>query len=344
MRPPSARSQSADERAVSEIMGVTMLLAMVISTMAGVVVVMQPFMEDLTDNRDWAAGSVAATQFNDRLLVVAESPAGTGIVVNSQHISDTIQPLRNAEIWQVSADLSGEDRVSVSLVNGIFSVTSLNETATSIVIQTELGIEQWTLADGQGEITTNLSMQEWMRIDVLDSMNQTIHRWIQIPLDGVQLRTPLTEGTFQINLINGARIEQLPKQPIDVRSFPRLHQDETLDGGLRVSLVLIDVDIDGIERSFGRSLDLESRGVVSFFDDQARNLKLLPEFTGLDNPESRYLRQWTDAYDLHRATGDDSEYIGFGPNGRLSGADGVTLHPTTSDFHLDVVLQQVVVQ
>ena len=138
MRAPSARSQSADERAVSEIMGVTMLLAMVISTMAGVVVVMQPFMEDLTDNRDWAAGSVAATQFNDRLLVVAESPAGTGVVVNSQHISDTIQPLRNAEIWQVSADLSGEDRVSVSLVNGIFSVTSLNETATSIVIQTEL--------------------------------------------------------------------------------------------------------------------------------------------------------------------------------------------------------------
>ena len=88
MRPATATWESADERAVSEIMGVTMLLAMVISTMAGVVIVMQPFMEDLTDNRDWAAGSVAATQFNDRLLVVAESPVGTGIVVNSQHITD----------------------------------------------------------------------------------------------------------------------------------------------------------------------------------------------------------------------------------------------------------------
>ena len=49
MRPSAATWQSADERAVSEIMGVTMLLAMVISTMAGVVIVMQPFMEDLTD-------------------------------------------------------------------------------------------------------------------------------------------------------------------------------------------------------------------------------------------------------------------------------------------------------
>ena len=344
MRPAVASWESADERAVSEIMGVTMLLAMVISTMAGVVIVMQPFMEDLTDNRDWAAGSVAATQFNDRLLVVAESPTGTGIVVNSQHISETIEPLRNAEIWQISADLVGQDRVSVSLINGMIHVTSLNETAAAVTVRTSAGSEQWDLNAGQGEITTNLSMQEWMSVDVLNDVNQTIHRWIQTPLDGVQLRTPLTEGTFEINLVNGARIEQLPNQPIDVRSYPRLHHDQTLDGGLRVSLVLIDVDIEGMERSTGGSLDLESRGVIVFFNEQARNLKLLPEFTGLDNPESRYLRQWTDAYDLHRATGDSSEYVGFGPNGRLSGVEGLTLHPSTSDFHLDVVLQRVVVQ
>ena len=305
---------------------------------------MQPFMEDLTDNRDWAAGSVAATQFNDRLLVVAESPAGTGIVVNSQQIFDTIEPLRNAEIWQISADLVGHDRVSVSLINGIIHVSSLNETAASVTIHTSSGSEQWNLDQGEGELTTNLSMQEWMSVDVLNEMNQTIHRWIQTPLDGVQLRTPLTEGTFEINLINGARIEQLPNQPIDVRSYPRLHHDQTLNGGLRVSLVLIDVDIEGMQRSSDVALDLESRGVIAFFNEQARNLKLLPEFTGLDNPESRYLRQWTDSYDLHRATGDSSEYVGFGPDGKLSGVEGLTLYPTTSDFHLDVVLQQVVVQ
>ena len=43
MRPATATWESADERAVSEIMGVTMLLAMVISTMAGVVIVMLRF-------------------------------------------------------------------------------------------------------------------------------------------------------------------------------------------------------------------------------------------------------------------------------------------------------------
>ena len=344
MRPSDATWQSADERAVSEIMGVTMLLAMVISTMAGVVVVMQPFMNDLTDNRDWAAGSVAATQFNDRLMVVAESPAGTGVVVNSQHVKDTIMPLRIAEIWQISADLVGHDRVTISLENGIISVSSLNSTAFSILIQTNTDSELWNLTDGQGEITTEMSMQEWLIIDVLDENEQVIHRWIQAPLDGIQIQTPLTSGSFEVNLVNGARIEQLPNQPIDVRSYPRLHHDTALDGGLRVSFVLLDVDVEGLERSTDVALDIESRGAITFFDHDARNLRLMAEFTGLDNPESRYLRHWTDAYDMHRATGDSSEYIGFGPNGRLSGAEGMTIHPSSSNFHLDVILQQVVVQ
>ena len=321
-----------------------MLLAMVISTMAGVVVVMQPFMEDLTDNRDWSAGSVAANQFNDRILVAAESPSGTGIVVNSQHISDTIKPLRNAEVWQISADLYGEDRVSVSLENGIFNVTSLNETAVNVEIRTLTGTDSWQLVNGEGENSTNLSMQDWMVLDVTDAEDHLIHRWTQIPLDGVQLRTPLTEGTFQVSLINGARIEQLPNQPIEVQSYPRLDYERTLDGGLRVSIVLIDVEISGIERSVERSLDVESRGALLFFDHDARNLKIVPEFTGADNPESRYLRHWTDAYDLHRATGDSAEYVGFGPNGRVSGAEGMTLYPATQGFQLDVILQQVVVQ
>ena len=321
-----------------------MLLAMVISTMAGVVVVMQPFMEDLTDNRDWSAGSVAANQFNDRILVAAESPSGTGIVVNSQHISDTIKPLRNAEVWQISADLYGEDRVSVSLENGIFNVTSLNETAVNVEIRTLTGTDSWQLVNGEGENSTNLSMQDWMVLDVTDAEDHLIHRWTQIPLDGVQLRTPLTEGTFQVSLINGARIEQLPNQPIEVQSYPRLDYERTLDGGLRVSIVLIDVEISGIERSVERSLDVESRGALLFFDYDARNLKIVPEFTGADSPESRYLRHWTDAYDLHRATGDSAEYVGFGPNGRVSGAEGMTLYPSTQRFQLDVILQQVVVQ
>ena len=228
--------------------------------------------------------------------------------------------------------------------NGVITVSSLNRSAVSVHIQSSLDSEWWNLSEGQGEITTNISLQQWVKIDVLNSNEQVIHRWIQAPLDGIQIRTPLTSGAFQINLVNGARIEQLPNQPIDVRSYPRLHHDRALDDGLRVSFVLLDVDVDGLQRSTDVSLDIESRGAITFFDDQARNLRLMAEFTGLDNPESRYLRHWTDSYDLHRATGDSSEYVGFGPNGRLSGAEGMTIHPASSGFHLDVILQQVVVQ
>lgn len=343
MRPPAADLRRDDERAVSEIMGVTMLLAMVITTMAGVVVVMQPFMEDLTDNRDWAAGSVAATQFNDRLLVVADAPNGTGIVVHSQHLADTIRPLRQAETWTLAADLSGADRITVTVASGIINVTSLNSTADEVRLTTALGTDGWQLTGGEGENGTNLSLTDWVEVEVLDAADAIIHRWIQVPLDGIQLRTPLTEGTFEVDLINAARIEQLPNQPIDVRTPPRLHQDRTLDGGHRVSLVLLDVDLSGVERSSDMSLDVQSLGPMTFFDETARNLVIYTEFSGDDSPESRYLREWTDGYDLHRATGDLSSYVGFGPNGRVSGVEGMTLHPTTASFHLDVVVQQVVV-
>jgi FlaG/FlaF family flagellin (archaellin) len=344
MGPTAATLRRQDERAVSEVMGVTMLLAMVVTTMASVVVVLQPFMEDLTDNRDWAAGSVAATQFNDRLRVVAEAPAGTGIVVTSQHLADTIRPLRQAEIWLVSADLAGADRVAVRIDAGTVNVTSLNGTADEVRLTTPLGTDGWNLSGGEGENTTALSLTDWVQVDVLDAEDVVIHRWAQIPLDGIQLGTPLKQGTFEIDLINGARIEQLPGQPIDVRSFPRLHQDRTLDGGHRVSIILLDVAIIGAERQGDVSLDLSSLGAITFFDESARNLRIETDFNGDDSPESRYLREWTDDYDIQRTTGNLDDFVGFGPSGRVSGVDGMTLHPTDVTFHLDLILQQVVVE
>lgn len=344
MGPTAATLRRQDERAVSEVMGVTMLLAMVVTTMASVVVVLQPFMEDLTDNRDWAAGSVAATQFNDRLRVVAEAPAGTGIVVTSQHLADTIRPLRQAEIWLVSADLAGADRVAVRIDAGMVNVTSINGTADEVRLSTALGTDGWNLNGGEGENTTTLSLTDWVRVDVLNAEEVVIHRWVQIPLDGIQLRTPLKGGNFEIDLINNARTEQLPGQPIDVRSFPRLHQDRTFDGGHRVSIILLNVAIVGGERQSDVSLDLSSLGAITFFDESARNLRIETDFNGDDSPESRYLREWTDAYDIQRSTGNLDDFVGFGPSGRISGVDGMTLHPTEVTFHLDLVLQQVVVE
>ena len=45
-----------------------------------VVVFLQPFVIDLNDNRAWVMGGVTAEQMNDRILVVAGMPNGTGLV------------------------------------------------------------------------------------------------------------------------------------------------------------------------------------------------------------------------------------------------------------------------
>ena len=62
--------QFEHDSGVSEILGVTMLLAMVVAIMSAVVVFLQPFVIDLNDNRAWAAGGVTAEQMNDRLAMV----------------------------------------------------------------------------------------------------------------------------------------------------------------------------------------------------------------------------------------------------------------------------------
>lgn len=330
-----------DEDAVSEILGVTMLLAMVVSVMASVIVVMQPFLEDLTDNREWVAGSVAATQFNDRLLLAADAPEGAGLVVQSAHLANTITPLRTAETWVVSADLAGEDRATVSTASGLVNVTSINRTAASAIAIGPSGNETWNLADGEGNHTLSISTTTWFVIDLYDGSGDHIHRMVHARLDGLRLATPMSEDTFLIDLVNGARIEMLPGQAPDVRLSPRLGHDEMLDGGHRVSLILLDLDVAGdIDRSRSR-IELTSLGQETFFEESARNLKIETQFTGDDTRASKFNAHWTEEHTLHSATGDDTAYVGFGPAGRLSGIDGMTFYPTESDFHFDFILQQV---
>lgn len=344
MRPASGSRRRDGERAVSEIMGVSMLLAMVITTMGGVMVMMQPFMQDLNDNREWASASVAANQFNDRLLVAAEAPNGSGIMVSSAHIAEIIGPIRLSEVWQISADLVGEDRVSIDFDMNEIELTSLNGTAHEIIISTPLGIQNATIEDGNGQLTVNLVQNEWMQIDVLDIQGSVIHRWVQIPLDGVQLSTTLTEGEFNVDLINGARIEKLGNQPIDVRLYPRFGHDLTLQSQHRVSLIMLDVDMEGTGQSSDFSLELISEGPKVFFEEEVRNLKIVTDFASQDGREAKFRHQWNGDYEFHRATGDLDEFSGFGPYGRISGVEGMTMYPTTEAIQLDVILQQVVVK
>lgn len=335
--------RTGDDSGVSEILGVTMLLAMVITIMSGLMLFLQPFMQDLNDNRIWSTGSTAATSFNDRLLVVAEMPENSGVMHRSSGLASTLDPLFAAEVWTISADLSGDDRVQVSLGTNNATITSDNSTATAVRVDVDdRRIHDWTLTNGSGTFELEVDGRSTIEIEVFDRDGNAIHRLVRIGLDGMRLVNGMTDGAFTVDLTNGARIERLPGSIIDVRAFPRLEHDRTIDGNDRVTLVLLDIDIDANGSRNPNHVELVSDGPSSLLNSkQARNLNIQMTIGGDTTIERRYLDHWTRDHDFHLAAGDQGSYVGFGPSGRLSGLDGMTFHPSDRSIELAVVLQRV---
>ncbi len=336
------RSRSGQDAGVSEILGVTMLLAMVVTVIGGVFVLIGPFLSDIDDNREWSAGSVAATQLNDRILTAAQSPEGTGLVQQNAQISRSMDPLRDAETWTVMADLAGHDRTRVTLDGDIIAVTSQNRTAANVQVSSDNGTASFNLTNGEGNHTFN-NLRGLVTIEVYDIHERLVHKFVRCDLDGVRLNNALTDGAFTVDLVNGARIEKLPSDAIDVRTFPRLKHDTLLDGTPRVSLVLLDIDIDSSASRRSATINIDSIGQTTLYDSTARNLVIEVEVGGDESIEPQYIHHWSGDYKLFLAGGSLNEYEGFGPYARLSGLDGLTLYPTDSPLELHIELQQVVI-
>ena len=65
-----------DGDAVSEILGVIMMLAMVITIMGGVWIFLNPYLVAFHDNTNWHSASNIADRIEDRIDVVGDSPEG----------------------------------------------------------------------------------------------------------------------------------------------------------------------------------------------------------------------------------------------------------------------------
>ena len=66
--PASGRRRlQADDGAVSEVLGVVMLLAMVITIMGGVWVFLNPYLTDFEDNTNWNSATGIADRIEDRI-------------------------------------------------------------------------------------------------------------------------------------------------------------------------------------------------------------------------------------------------------------------------------------
>ena len=344
--------QLGQDSGVSEILGVTMLLAMVVAIMSAVVVFLQPFVLDLNDNRAWAAGGVTAEQMNDRILVVAGMPNGTGLVHQTGIPGGSIDVLFNIESWTIGADIHGIDRVEVFRNGSGIVVNSDNRTAETIEIWTDgekagywngdAWTTEWSMSEWEIIIDAPLSYVSTLRIEVLDRNGTIIHRWMEINIDGLRLSSPLADGTFVVDLSNGAIIEKLPNKNLAIEAFPRLSHRETIDGGQVVRFVLLDIDVDSVATDLNKDLDLTSRGSEMLFDVQnARNLVLQMDIGGESTVEPRYIDHWTSEHEVLIATGNLEGYTGFGPKGPLSGSDGLTFHSNPEHFRLEVLLQRV---
>ena len=126
--------------AVSEVIGVVMLLAMVITMMGGVFVFLTPYVNDFQDNTAWSNANGIAERLDGRIDVVAGASVDTGLRTTIPSTMSSISPLISAEVWTVSADLTSGEIVTVNYINQTtFSVIAENETADRALIWTEEG-------------------------------------------------------------------------------------------------------------------------------------------------------------------------------------------------------------
>jgi len=317
-----------------------MLLAMVVTVIGSVFVLLAPFLEDISDNREWSSGTVAATQLNDRILIAAQTPEGSGLVQQNAQLSRSMDPLQDAEIWKIQADLGGSDRTIVTLDGGLLTVTSLNSTASIVRVTDSSSTQTFTMTNNTNDFTVSGLMGNII-IEVEDIHGTISHRFVEVTIDGIRLKNVLTDGEFSVDLVNGARIEKLPNQPVAVKQFPRFNTDLLLDGTPRVSLILLDLDITATASRHMTNVHLDSKGELELFNAEARNLIVQVDIAGDPSISPQYIQHWTGDYTLYLAGASINEYQGFGPYERISGLDGITVLPGDVPFQFVAILQSV---
>ena len=102
-----------NEEGVSEVLGVIMMLAMVVTIMGGVWVFLNPYISDFEDNTNWNAANGIADRLEDRIDVASDAPEGTGIRHNLQMRTSLLQGVSNLERWTISADLTPYEVVNI---------------------------------------------------------------------------------------------------------------------------------------------------------------------------------------------------------------------------------------
>ena len=337
-----------DERGVSEVLGVIMMLAMVISIMGGVWVFLNPYISDFEDNTNWNNATGIADRLEDRIDVVGDAPNGTGVRHKLSMQKSILQQVSNAEIWTISADLVSYDAISIRSINDYsVGITSTNETARKISIDTFSHHWEYSFTATDAEVIAqhDLTLNSWYIITVYDDEDLPIHRSISYPISGLKILTTLATGEHEINLVNNARIEHFYDASWEISNYPSVIFEKLATEGYRCSILLTNIDVNGslgVSNSYG--LDILSTGALTPFAGQSYNLRFSMESTLAAVITPQYNELWLSDYYLNRASGTLDSFTGLAPYERLSGMDGITAETNGEPLFLDVSIQQVVLE
>jgi len=342
---PRHSAAADDENGVSEIIGVVMLLAMVVSILAIVMVALIPYVDDFDDNKNWSSARVLCEQVQSRIDVVGSAPNGTGVAFTLPLVTNTLRSLDLVETWTIQADISGLDRVDVRLVNATaFEISSQNETISSVSVSND-GILHTYNVTSVGATHSFDSQQYFGReliIDVENAEGVSIHRLVRLQLSGLQMNTNLNVGVLNTAIINHGMMSRMPNKAWNIEKFPTLHVEETFSGQRRVTLMLSDIQTTAsLPAGKSSTLEIISRGPLTLFDHDARNLRFSVDNQLHSNINPQFTELWTGDHMIHQATGDTSTYFGFAPWERSSGADGIGLFPQDEVILLEIVIQRV---
>ena len=336
-----------DDDAVSEILGVIMMLAMVITIMGGVWVFLNPYIDAFHDNTNWNSASNIADRVEDRIDVVGDSPEGTGTRQALSLRSSSINAANLVEEWVIASDLTPHEVVTVVELNASsFEFLALNESVTDITIHNPSNTSEFVVDSGVDWTTVdhNLEDETFLIIDFYNAGGEHVHRWSRFVLSGLSISTAIDGGMNEIALINDARISKDPRSSWTIEEAPRMRLDTLVDGSTRLSLVLTDVQLNGaLGNGQNVGFKVESQGPIQLFTGESYNLQIKVKNTLHSVIDPQYHDIWLNDYTINRAAGTLGEYIGITPYQRASGSDGLTVETQGNALFLEIDVRRLVV-
>jgi hypothetical protein len=342
-----ARSNANNDLAVSEVIGVVMLLAMVISMMGGVFLVLSPYVNDFQDNSAYAAANGIAERVDERIELVSGANSDVGIRATIEAATSSITPITQIETWFIAADLTPQEQVSVDYINSTsFTITAQNESATNAHLWTPSGEQEFSFESTNLPVllTHNLSVHTLWIMTISDSLGNVIHKSAYITISGLQITTNVQQGDHNIALVNDARYEKFSGKPWAVTEKPDLEIEELHDGTMRASLRLRDVSFVGpIPDGTTLHMNIESSGPINLFSGDAWNTRFSYESTLGDTISPQIHESWLRDYSLNRAAGTLDDFRGISPWKRASGLDGLTIDSGENRIDLEIDIHRIVI-